>query len=103
MIEETQKTETLESLKGKIFNNRGTFLAHDVGDEIQLVVQENRQRPGEPIFIREDGMIGFKTVNSISMNIGDVVKGQIRLNNDTVFFVEVNEIVERAPKAPETS
>ncbi len=90
-----KNTETLESLKEKIFNNRGSFLAYNTGDEIQLVVKENRQRPGAPIFVREDGKCGFSTINSIPFTIGDTVRGKIKIDTETVFFVEVNEIITR--------
>jgi len=63
------------------------------GQTIQIKVQENNKAPGEPIFIREDGKIGFSTVNSIPLTIGDVVKGTVMLDEPHFFTVLVTEVI----------
>ena len=62
---------------------------------IQLTVMENRKRPGEQIFIREDGKIGFPTINSIRADFGDVVRGKVKIDEGSYFFVEIQEIVQK--------
>jgi hypothetical protein len=63
------------------------------GDEVQLVVRENSRKPGEPIFVREDGKVGFPTINSISVTIGATIRGRIQQEEPTYFLVEVRSIV----------
>ncbi len=62
--------------------------------DVQFKVQENRNKPGEHILIREDGKIGFATFNSMSFKIGDVIKGVIQQEHDRYFMVEVRSVVE---------
>jgi hypothetical protein len=73
--------------------DRAMFKSREDDPEIQLTVRENKSRPGHPIFIRDDGKIGFSTFNSISFEIGDTIKGKIRHESDKYFFVEVQEIL----------
>ena len=59
----------------------------------QFVVRENAKKPGEPIFVMQNGKVGFPTINSLSVKIGDTVKGKIQMERDTYFLFEVTEIV----------
>jgi len=61
--------------------------------KIQLKAQDNKSNPGSPIFIREDGKIGFSTANSIEFSIGDTVRGVVVIDNDKYFMVQVREVV----------
>ncbi len=90
--------EKFKDLKENIFAGTGAFIDYKTGDDIQLVVKENNQKPGSPIFVLESGKVGFNTINSIPSDIGDTVRGQIKLDMDTCFFVEVQEIITKAPK-----
>jgi len=65
-------------------------------DCIQLKVRENRKKKGEPVFVREDGKIGFPTINSIKINIGDTVLGRVQLDADTYFMFEVSSVIDHA-------
>jgi len=60
--------------------------------EMQLVARENNKKAGQVIFVREDGKVGFPTINSINVKIGDVVKGKVFLDKDKYFLFEVQEI-----------
>ena len=64
-------------------------------DEIQLVVRENAKHPGETIFVREDGKVGFSTKNSLEVKIGDVVRGRVHQDEETYFLFEVQSIVSK--------
>ena len=79
-------------------NPKGVNMVHelekDIGPTVQLLVQENRGRPGHHIFIREDGKIGFATLNSIDFSIGDITRGKIIQEQVRYFMVEIQEIVE---------
>ncbi len=90
--------EALEALKKKVFNKRKAFLNLETGDEIQLVVKENNRRPGKPIFVLANGKVGFPSLNSMPANLGDTIKGTIKIDNENVFFVEITEVVEKAVK-----
>jgi hypothetical protein len=70
-------------------------LAFDIlqDKEYQFVVRENKKSPGKPIFVREDGKVGFPTINSISIKIGDTVRGKIRQEEPNYFLFEIREIV----------
>jgi hypothetical protein len=59
----------------------------------QYIVRENKKKPGEPIFVREDGKVGFPTINSVKIEIGDVVRGKIQHEEPNYFLLEVREIV----------
>jgi len=83
----------IEEIKEEIFNRQGALNMYELGDEVQLQVKENKKNPGAPIFIREDGKVGFPTFNSIPIDIGEIIKGKIKLDTDTYFFVEVQEIL----------
>ena len=61
--------------------------------DAQYIVRENKKKPGEPIFVREDGKVGFPTINSIKIEIGDVVRGKIQHEEPNYFLLEVREIV----------
>jgi hypothetical protein len=87
--------ETIEDLKEHIFSGKGAEDFLDEGEEIQLQVKENNKKEGSPIFVREDGKVGFPTFNSIAIQIGDIVRGKIKFDTDHYFFVEVHEIVTR--------
>lgn len=69
--------------------------------EVQFTALENRKRPGHPIFVRDDGKVGFPTINSVSFDVGDVIRGHLKLDTDTYFFVEVSEVVQKAKKDKE--
>lgn len=60
-------------------------------DYFQGKAMENRQKPGNMVFIREDGKIGFPTTNSIPIKIGDIAKGKIVLEADSYFMVQIRE------------
>jgi len=62
-------------------------------EEVIMNVHENAKKPGEPIFIREDGKVGFPTMNSIKVNIGDRVKCKVQHDADTYFLLDVKEIL----------
>jgi hypothetical protein len=62
-------------------------------EEVQYIVRENKKKPGEPIFVREDGKVGFPTINSVGINIGDVVRGKIQYEEPNYFLLEVREII----------
>ncbi len=98
------KTERadFDRVRKEVFDQHGKFIDYEVGEEMQLVVKENNKQPGKPIFVLENGKCGFSTVNSIPSEIGDTVRGKMKLNLDTVFFVEVNEIIQKAPAGDET-
>jgi len=64
------------------------------GEVKQFKVRENSKKPGTPIFVRDDGKVGFPTINSISVKIGEVVKGRIVSEQPSYFLVEVSEVVE---------
>jgi hypothetical protein len=80
-------TEALQRLK------KGE-LSSDVysDDEKQFIVRENRKKPGEPIFVREDGKVGFPTINSIAVKIGDIARGKIVHEEPTYFLAEIREV-----------
>ncbi len=84
--------EAQETLASKVFS---IDLDYNAGEEIQLKAQENRKRPGSPIFIASSGKIGFPTINSVPVQIGDVVRGKIKIENDSYFFVDVTEVITR--------
>jgi len=85
-----------KEIKDKLFTGAGAFIDYKVGDDIQLVVRENNKKPGTPIFVRTDGKVGFNTINSIASNIGDTIRGQVKLDLDTCFFVEVQEVIHKS-------
>ena len=60
----------------------------------QFVVRENSKKPGEPILVREDGKVGFPTMNSIHVKIGDTVRGKIQQEEENYFLFEVQEIID---------
>ncbi len=106
---ETAETMTAEQsvidsvqMKQKIFDRRenlkGTpaLIDYEQGTSVRLIVKENSKKPGKIIFVREDGKVGFPTINSIHTKIGDVVEGKIKVDNKSCFFVEVDTIVQRA-------
>ncbi len=102
----TEKNEkngvNLIELRKKIFNKReamrGTAAVIDYqpGMEVRLIVKENKRKPGKQIFAREDGKVGFPTINSIPVNIGDVIDGRVEVNNDSCFFIEIERVVQKA-------
>ena len=59
----------------------------------QFIVRENSKKPGEPIFVRGDGKVGFPTINSRRVEIGDTVRGRIQVEEDTYFLFEVREVI----------
>jgi len=63
------------------------------GDTVQIKALENKRKKGEPVFIREDGKIGFPTINSVAFKIGDTVKGNVTRDADTYFMVQITEVV----------
>jgi hypothetical protein len=84
-------------LKG--FKDDNTLTPSKIADndfgakEIQLVARENNKKPGQVIFVREDGKVGFPTINSIAVEIGDVVHGKVFLDKDKYFLFEVQSVV----------
>ncbi len=90
-----------EKIKEETFSEKGAFVDYNAGDDMQLVVKENNKKPGESIFVLDNGKCGFSTINSIPSKIGDTIKGKIKLDLDTVFFIEVNEIIQHAPVTDE--
>ncbi len=90
-----------ERIKNETFREKGAFIDYEAGAEMQLVVKENNKQPGAPIFVLDNGKVGFSTINSIPIEIGDTIRGKIKLDLDTVFFVEVNEIIQHAPVTDE--
>ncbi len=89
-----QSNKDLLDLKEKVFTR--VNLDYKEGDDVQLTVLENRKKPGESIFVRADGKVGFSTINSIQSTIGDTIRGRIKFDNENCFFVEVNEVIEHA-------
>ena len=87
--------ETLAELKDQIFSGKGAESFLDPGENIQLQVKENNKKQGSPIFVRDDGKVGFPTFNSIPVHIGDTIRGRVKFDTDRYFFVEVQEIVTR--------
>jgi hypothetical protein len=85
--------EELQNLKEKVFRNKHSFYDYSLGDEVQLQVKENHKQTGKPIFVREDGKVGFPTINSIPIKIGETVKGTLKYDGENYFFVEVQEII----------
>lgn len=63
----------------------------------QFIARENYKKPGQPIFIQDDGKVGFPSINGLNVNIGDTVKGVVHHSQENYFFVEVQEIVKAAP------
>jgi len=81
--------EALENAKvGKL-----DFLKPGKASNMQFIARENKKKPGEPIFVREDGKVGFPTINSIKVKIGDVVRGKVQHEEPTYFLLEVREIL----------
>jgi hypothetical protein len=76
-------------------NNPKKSLAFEIlqGEDQQFVVRENKKKPGEPIFVREDGKVGFPTINSIRVDIGDTIRGYVRHEEPSYFLVEIREII----------
>ncbi len=95
------KTEraNFDRVRKEVFDQHGKFIDYETGEEMQLVVKENNKKPGAPIMVLENGKVGFPTVNSIPIEIGDTIRGKMKLNFDTVFFVEVESILQKAPVA----
>ncbi len=95
-----QETTKIQDLNQKIFNKReklrGTAAVIDYsqGDTVRLIVKENSRKPGRVCFAREDGKVGFPTINSLQVKIGDVIEGRVKADNPTCFFVDVEKIVQ---------
>ena len=70
-------------------------LIHE-GKEVQFVALENHKKPGSPIFIQDDGKIGFPSINGLQVKIGDTIKGIVHHTKRNYFFVEVTSIVTAA-------
>lgn len=68
------------------------------GEEVRFVAQENHKKPGSPIFVQDDGKVGFPSFNGLQVSIGDKIRGIVYHKEANYFFVEVVEILERAPK-----
>jgi hypothetical protein len=66
------------------------------GDVLQFKALKNNRNKTQLIFVREDGMVGFPTLNSITFKEGDIVKGEIVLVSKSYFMLRVDEIVEKA-------
>jgi len=62
----------------------------------QFKALPNRKKSGHIAFVKENGKIGFPTINSIKCRIGDVIRGEIVYETDTYFMLRVEEIVEKA-------
>ncbi len=90
------ESKILDELKKHLETSPTNTIDFQTGDEVVFVSKENRKSPGEPIFVREDGKVGFPTFNSISFNTGDKVRGRVKIDRDTCFFIEVYEIIENA-------
>jgi hypothetical protein len=58
----------------------------------QFKALENRRKDG-PIFIREDGKVGFPTLNSIKFKIGDIVRGPVVYETERYFMLRVEEVL----------
>jgi len=86
------KEELLE-LKKHLEASPTNVLDFEIGDRVQLTVLENFKFPGNKLFVRDDGKVGFPTINSIPFEVGDTVRGVVRRNSDTYFFVEVQEVI----------
>ena len=102
MDQSDQSDNQIVQLKQKIFDRRSQLMGssavidYEAGTHVRLIVKENNRKPGKMIFVREDGKCGFPTINSIKAKVGDVIEGTIKVDNDTCFFVEVENIVQRA-------
>ena len=79
--------EALEKAKANI------NLVSSKEPNLQYIVRENKRKPGEPIFVREDGKVGFPTINSLNVEIGDIVRGKIQHEEPNYFLIEVREII----------
>ena len=62
--------------------------------EVIMNVRENSKKPGTPIFVRDDGKVGFPTLNSISVKIGDRVQCRVQYEADTYFLLEVKKVID---------
>jgi len=71
------------------------YLAPENG---QFIARENNKNPGHIIFVREDGKVGFPTINSIPIEIGDTARGKIQSEEEHYFLFEVREIVNKNKK-----
>lgn len=91
----SEPIKEIKEIKADIFKEGNTLNDYIVNDEIQLVVKENRQKSGQPIFILPDGKIGFPSKDSIPVNIGDVVTGKIAMITDRYVFVTASEILHK--------
>jgi len=84
----------MKTIKEAIESNPSEIDLTDLSSNmVQYKVRENKRKPGEPIFVREDGKVGFPTINSIQLKIGDIVRGKIQYEEPNYFLIEVREKV----------
>ncbi len=86
----------LKKLQSTLEEAPDNLVTFSIGDEVQFVAKPNRRDPSKPIFVREDGKVGFSNLNSIPYKIGDTIKGRVKLDTAGCFFIEVHKVVKLA-------
>jgi len=59
----------------------------------EFKVLENHRKPGYPIFVNQEGKVGFPGFGSIPISIGQTIKGVIVYEHNNYFLVRVQEVV----------
>lgn len=65
--------------------------SYTTGSKLQLTAHNNKKQPGEPVFILPDGKLGFPSRDSIPVEVGDVISGEVAMVGDSYVFITANK------------